>query len=132
MNQEEIDDEPRRVKLVTKSGDVVTDYEDEYFSDDDTPLADLPDTQAAIAKAEAQRRADLIEKATAPLYAGLNENRQNIEKLQDEQARVEWEHQQKAGANVHDQESYEKYLQERQVLILTKAAIEKQEKARGP
>ena len=131
MNQEiSKDDEVRRIKLVTKTGEVVTDYEDEYFSDDDTPLADLPDTQATIAKAEAQRRADLIEKATAPIYAGLDENRKNIEKLQDEMARDEWKHQTKAGANVHDQESYEKYLQERQVLILTKASIEKQEKAR--
>lgn len=89
------------------------------------------ETLDIIQKREAQRRADAIEKATAPLYEGLNENRQHIEKLHDVMARDEWEKQRQAGAKVHDQESYESYLKERQILIDTKAAIEKQEKARA-
>ena len=49
------------------------------------------ETLDIIQKRETQRRADVIEKATTPLYAGLEENRQNIEKLQNDFDRMAWE-----------------------------------------
>jgi urease gamma subunit len=88
-------------------------------------------TLEVIKKRAADLRAEHIENGFAPLIEQMKELNQNTSQLQAEVSRAEFEHQQKAGANVHDQESYEKYLQERQVLILTKASIEKEEKARS-
>jgi hypothetical protein len=86
------------------------------------------ETVNVLRKRDDARRADAIEKAIAPLYAGFEENRQNIKKLHDEIARAESEHQERAAANVTDDESYEAYLKERQLLILAKSTLERQDK----
>jgi hypothetical protein len=111
------------------------------------------DTLDVIQKEEAQRRADSIEKATAPLYAGLEENRRNIEKHQDEQARFDFERSpegkisalakerlSKTGETFEEAfsvlclshpELYEEVIQKRKERILAQAMIEKSEKARA-
>ena len=111
------------------------------------------DTLDVIQKEEAQRRADSIDKATAPLYAGLEENRKNIEHLQDEQARFDFERSpegkitalakgraSKTGETFEEAfsvlclshpELYEEVLQGRKERILAKAMIEKSESERA-
>jgi hypothetical protein len=49
------------------------------------------ETLDLLQKREAQRRADSIEKATATLYAGLEENKRSIDKLHDDYVRMAWE-----------------------------------------
>ena len=132
MNQEEIDVNAYEAAIIKYAGQ---------------------ETLDVIQKHEAQRRAEAIEKATAPLYAGLEENRKNIEKHQDEQARFDFERSpegkitalakgraSKTGETFEEAfsvlclshpELYEEVLQGRKERILAQAMIEKSEKARA-
>jgi hypothetical protein len=111
------------------------------------------ETLDVLQKREEARRADAIEKATAPLYAGLNENRQSIEKLQNDFDRMAWEASPEAeigrlaeqrikktgesyeaaysDISLSRPDLYEKVVSAKAQRILAKAMIEKDEKARA-
>ena len=111
------------------------------------------ETLDVLQKREEARRADAIEKATAPLYAGLNENRQSIEKLQNDFDRMAWEASpeaeigrladqriKKTGESFEQAYSaislarpdlYEKVVSAKAQRILAKAMIEKSESERA-
>jgi hypothetical protein len=84
------------------------------------------ETLDAIKRRAADLRAEHIETGFAPLYKQISDLGHYTDDVQAEMSRNEFEHQMKAGANVHDQPSYESYLKERQILIDALAAIEKQ------
>lgn len=81
--------EPKQIKLVTRDGNVVTDYEDEYFSDDDTPLEELPDTQAVIDAANAKIITTTFENVTSQLHDSNTELSQRINEVAEIEARTE-------------------------------------------
>ena len=89
MIKDEQNADPKRIKLVTRDGQVVEDYEDEYFADDDTPLADLPDTQAAIANDEDAERAAAINAMTEIGQQDVNDMWHRIDNVAEIEARTE-------------------------------------------
>lgn len=99
-----MNEQTKRIKLVTRDRKVVTDWEDEYDATEDAPLSELPETQAAIATADAQERADIIEQAFAPLGQKTADLNHYVGELQADMARIEWENQQKAAATQEPQE----------------------------
>ena len=89
MIKDEQNADPKRIKLVTRDGQVVEDYEDEYFAEDDTPLADLPDTQAAIANDEDAERAAAINAMTERGQQEFNDMWHRLDNVAEIEARTD-------------------------------------------
>jgi hypothetical protein len=80
-----------------------------------------------IKRRAADLRAEHIENAFVPIREQMSDLNRSTNELQANLSRDEWDAQNRAADKVHDQESYESYLKERQILIDTRAAIEREQ-----
>jgi hypothetical protein len=88
-DEDESTDEPKRVTLVTRDGSLIEDYADEVDFAEETPLADLPDTQAVIDAANAKKLTATFKPVIDARQQEINDIKQGIENVHETNARTE-------------------------------------------
>jgi hypothetical protein len=124
-------DKPRRVKVVTRQGEVVKDWSDEIDPEIVTPLADLPEMQAQLKKQEDEEQKSLLTKAIDGLHRAYAKVHQEIEKVQEEEVRRSYESKVvKFGddPNTLTDAEYDKYLLQREQDQKLAAYIQKRDR----